>query len=53
MTAGVKTLGLFHHNQERTDVGVDDILSRSIDMVRERQGSLTCCAVYRDMQFII
>ena len=53
LAAGVKTLGLFHHNQERTDVGVDDILSRSIDMVRERQGSLTCCAVYRDMQFIV
>ncbi|HOD99076.1 MAG TPA: MBL fold metallo-hydrolase, partial [Syntrophales bacterium] len=53
LAAGVKTLGLFHHNQERTDVGVDDILARSIAMVRECQGLLTCCAVYRDMQFIV
>ncbi len=26
--AGVKTLGLFHHNQERTDDGVDEIVRR-------------------------
>jgi phosphoribosyl 1,2-cyclic phosphodiesterase len=28
-TAGVKTLGLFHHNQERTDDGLDELVRRT------------------------
>jgi len=53
MAAGVKTLGFFHHNQERTDEGVDGILAAGIEMVRAAKGSLDCCAVYRDMEIVL
>jgi ribonuclease BN (tRNA processing enzyme) len=53
LAAGVKTLGLFHHNQERTDASVDDILERSIALARESGKALQCCAVYRDMQIVL
>jgi len=53
LAAGVKKLGLFHHNQERSDGGVDEILAASVKMIRAGQGTLDCCAVYRDMEIIL
>ena len=51
--ARVKSLGLFHHNQERTDAGVDDIVERSRRLIQERQAPVKCCAVRKDMEFVL
>ncbi len=51
--ARVKTLGLFHHNQERNDGEVDDIVERSRNLIRDQQAPLKCCAVQRDMEFVL
>lgn len=51
--ARVKTLGLFHHNQERNDAGVDDIVERSRNLIRDQQAPLKCCAVRSDMEFVL
>jgi phosphoribosyl 1,2-cyclic phosphodiesterase len=53
IAAGVKKLGLFHHNQERSDVGVDEIMAASVEMIRAEKGEVDCCAVYRDMEIIL
>ncbi len=44
LEAGVKTLGLFHHNQERADSAVEEILRNCRGIVAERKGSLECVA---------
>jgi phosphoribosyl 1,2-cyclic phosphodiesterase len=49
--AGVRHLGLFHHNQERTDDEVDEIVDACRRIVRERRLSLLCFAVDSDMTF--
>jgi len=43
--AGVKTLGLFHHNQDRTDEGVDKILKHSKEIIKEKNSPMNCIAV--------
>jgi len=53
IAAGVKKLGLFHHNQERSDVGVDEIMAAGVEMIRAEKGEVDCCAVYRDMEIIL
>ena len=49
--AGVKRLGLFHLNQERTDDQMDDIVDRCQAIIREKGAALECFAVARDMTF--
>ncbi len=53
--AGVKTLGLFHHNQERTDDGVDEIVRRCREVLSGpgfSQGSgPACLALTQDSSF--
>lgn len=51
LEAGVKTLGFYHHNQERTDEGVDAILSEGEASIRERGASLRCVAVHQDWEY--
>lgn len=49
--AGVKRLGLFHINQERTDIQMDDIVADCNQWLREQGSSTTCFAVAKDMVF--
>lgn len=49
--AGVRKLGLFHHNQERTDAEVDEIVDASHRMIKQRKRNLDCFAVGQDMSF--
>ena len=53
--AGVKTLGLFHHNQERSDDGVDEIVRRCREVLSGpgfSQGSgPACLALTQDSSF--
>ncbi len=49
--AGVKQLGLFHLNQERTDSEVDDMVAACHAIIRDRGENLQCVAVGADMTF--
>jgi phosphoribosyl 1,2-cyclic phosphodiesterase len=49
--AGVKKLGLFHLNQERTDAEVDEMVQASQRIIQERGMPLECFAVGTDMVF--
>lgn len=51
--AGVKRLGLFHLNQERTDDQVDAIVNDCRRIVAEAGRPLECFAVGRDMTFAL
>lgn len=46
LEADVGILGLFHHNQDRTDDQVDHILSRCRAMIEERGSGLVCVAMH-------
>lgn len=50
LQAGVKSLGLFHHNQERTDGEVDGIVGRCRRILQEKGAHLECFAVRQDME---
>lgn len=50
MRAGVKTLCLWHHNQDRKDDQVDWMLDDCRRLVKENGGSLECIAAYQDME---
>ncbi len=45
ISAEVKTLGLFHHNQDREDDEVDKILHHAKEIIKEKGSSLDCLAV--------
>ncbi len=49
--AGVKKLGLFHHNQERTDAEVDEIVEACQRVIQKRNSTLKCFAVSANMSF--
>lgn len=49
--AGVKCLGLFHLNQDRTDLQMDDIVADCKGQLKELGSSITCFAVAKDMVF--
>jgi phosphoribosyl 1,2-cyclic phosphodiesterase len=49
--AGVKRLGLFHLNQERTDDQVDEIVAHCRRIIADKGENLECFAVGRDMKF--
>lgn len=49
--AGVKKLGLFHINQERSDDEVDEMVEASLNIIKERGQNLECFAVGVDMIF--
>lgn len=51
LQAGVKKLGLFHHNQERFDVGVDAILDDCLQIIKKSGRKMKCVAVGQSMQF--
>ena len=49
--AGVKRLGLFHLNQERTDDDVDEMVEACRKVIRQRGNSMECFAVGAGMEF--
>lgn len=49
--AGVKKLGMFHLNQERTDSSVDEIVDACLQAISDRGSNLDCCAVSCNMAF--
>ena len=50
LKAGVKTLCLWHHNQDRKDDQVDWMLQDCRRLVKEKGGKLSCIAAYQDME---
>ncbi len=49
--AGVKKLGLFHLNRERTDAEMDQIVEKCRGIIHDRNSQLACFAVGADMGF--
>ncbi|MBI5598901.1 MAG: MBL fold metallo-hydrolase [Deltaproteobacteria bacterium] len=45
LDAGVKKLGLFHHNQDRTDKEIDGIVRECRGIIAKRRSRLKCFAV--------
>lgn len=50
LDARVKKLGLFHHDQDRSDQSIDEILADCQKIIKERNVSLECFAVYQGME---
>ncbi len=48
--ARVKKFGLFHHNQERSDAAVDEIVADCRRIIKEQGANLECFAVHQDME---
>lgn len=46
--SGVKKFGLYHHNQDRQDVEIDEIVSHCRKIVADREIDLDCFAVRQD-----
>jgi phosphoribosyl 1,2-cyclic phosphodiesterase len=51
LDAGVKKLGLFHHNQERIDTGIDAIVKDCHAEISRRGKKMECFAVAQSMEF--
>ena len=51
LAAGVKQLGLFHINQERTDSEMDDIVRECRRIIKKRNSTMTCQGVACNMTF--
>lgn len=49
LEAGVKQFGLFHHNQERTDADLDQIVQDCRHIVQNQGARLECFAVHEGM----
>jgi phosphoribosyl 1,2-cyclic phosphodiesterase len=50
LDASVKKLGLFHHNQERFDAGIDAIVAKCRTEITGQKSALECFAVHQGMQ---
>jgi phosphoribosyl 1,2-cyclic phosphodiesterase len=50
LDAGVKKLGLFHHNQERSDSAIEEMVADCRRIAAERGSALECFAVHQDME---
>lgn len=53
MEAGVKKFGLFHHNQDRSDTQLDEMVEACKAIIAEKESSLECFGVAADMSFIL
>ena len=45
LQANVKRFGLFHHNQERSDKEVDDIINDCHCIIQEKNSNLECIGI--------
>ena len=50
LEAEVYKLGLFHHNQERTDLAIDNIVVDCQNVINNKKSNLNCFAVYEGME---
>lgn len=53
LDAGVKQLGLFHHNQDRLDAEIDDMVAACRRIITARKSSLDCFAVHQGMELTL
>ncbi|MDZ7379875.1 MAG: MBL fold metallo-hydrolase [candidate division KSB1 bacterium] len=53
MAAKVKAFGLFHHNQDRTDHALEQIVEECRRAVRDEEPHLSCFAVYEGMELTL
>ena len=53
LDAGVKKLGLFHHNQERFDTEIDAIVNDCQEEITKRGKIIECVAVGQSMEFTL
>lgn len=53
LAGGVKKLGLFHLNQDRTDDQVDEIVAECQGIIAANNGDMECFAVGSDMSFTL
>ena len=50
MEAHVKQFGLFHHNQDRSDDGIDQMIRKCDAIIKRNKVSLDCFAVHQNME---
>jgi len=50
LEAGVKRFGLFHHNQDRTDAALDDIVRDCRQIIKSGKSTLDCFALRQGME---
>jgi phosphoribosyl 1,2-cyclic phosphodiesterase len=53
LRAGVKSLGLFHHNQDRTDEEEDAIVAKCREIVAENNSKMECFALTQTTEIIL
>lgn len=53
LDAGVKQLGLFHHNQDRFDADIDDMVAACRRIIFEKKSPLECFAVYQGLELTL
>ena len=51
--AGVRRLGLFHHNQDRIDQDVDDMVDDCRKIASEKKSNLDCFAAHQGLELIL
>jgi phosphoribosyl 1,2-cyclic phosphodiesterase len=50
LDAEVKKLGLFHHNQERTDAGIEEIIKKCRQEIKDQRADLECLGIFEGME---
>ena len=53
LEAGVKSFGLYHHNQERSDDGVDTLVEDCKSIIAEKGSGLECFAMYEGQEITL
>jgi hypothetical protein len=53
LDANVKQFGLFHHNQDRSDAALDEIVEGCHGIIEEKNATLQCFAVYTGMEITL
>lgn len=53
LTAQVKRLGLFHHNQDRSDADLDGIVQKCRELIEGKKQSLECFALTQTFELIL
>jgi phosphoribosyl 1,2-cyclic phosphodiesterase len=53
LDAKVSKLGLFHHNHDRSDIGIDGLVQHCHEIVSEEEAVLECFAVSEGMEIVL
>ncbi|MDH3974065.1 MAG: MBL fold metallo-hydrolase [Deltaproteobacteria bacterium] len=53
LDAGVMTFGLFHHNQERSDDAIDDMVIACKKIIAQKDSYLECFAMYEGQEIVL